>query len=54
MTGAVLEEFGRARPYAESMPIVVGELELDDPDGAVGRIPSGRYHGSRYTGRRWS
>lgn len=29
--GAVLEEIGRARPYAETAPITVGELELDDP-----------------------
>jgi alcohol dehydrogenase len=31
ITGAVLEEIGRPRPYADSKPIVVGELELDDP-----------------------
>lgn len=29
--GAVLEEIGRARPYAESTPISVGELELAPP-----------------------
>lgn len=29
--GAVLEEIGRARPYAESKPIVVQEVELDPP-----------------------
>src|SRR5512139_3617117 len=29
--GAVLEEIGRARPYAESKPITVGELELAPP-----------------------
>lgn len=31
ITGAVLEEIGRARPFAESTPITVGELELDAP-----------------------
>lgn len=31
ITGAVLEEIGRARPYRESQPITVGELELDPP-----------------------
>ncbi|WP_067541254.1 zinc-binding dehydrogenase [Nocardia crassostreae] len=30
-TGAVLEEIGRARPYAQSRPIAVSELELGDP-----------------------
>ncbi|KUH94391.1 alcohol dehydrogenase catalytic domain-containing protein [Mycobacterium sp. IS-3022] len=29
--GAVLEEIGRARPYAESRPLSVGELDLDPP-----------------------
>jgi alcohol dehydrogenase len=29
--GAVLEEIGRPRPYAESSPIVVADLELDPP-----------------------
>ncbi|TSD96093.1 zinc-binding dehydrogenase [Skermania sp. ID1734] len=29
--GAVLEEIGRPRPYAESGPIVVTELDLDEP-----------------------
>lgn len=29
--GAVLEEIGRARPYAESRPIAIAELELDPP-----------------------
>lgn len=29
--GAVLEEIGRARPYAKSMPIEVQELDLDPP-----------------------
>lgn len=31
ISGAVLEEIGRARPYAESTPIVVRELELGAP-----------------------
>lgn len=31
ITGAVLEEIGRPRPYAASRPISVVELELDDP-----------------------
>lgn len=31
ITGAVLEEIGRPRPYAESRPITVSELELDAP-----------------------
>ncbi|WP_026535114.1 alcohol dehydrogenase catalytic domain-containing protein [Arthrobacter sp. H14] len=31
ITGAVLEEMGRARPYAKSQPISVGELELEGP-----------------------
>lgn len=31
ITGAVLEELGRERPYAESQPITVSELELDGP-----------------------
>ncbi|WP_010533536.1 alcohol dehydrogenase catalytic domain-containing protein [Brachybacterium squillarum] len=29
--GAVLEEMGRERPYADSRPITVGELDLDGP-----------------------
>jgi Zn-dependent alcohol dehydrogenase len=29
--GAVLEEIGRARPYAESRPLTVGDLELAPP-----------------------
>ena len=29
--GAVLEEIGRPRPYAESRPLSVGELELGPP-----------------------
>ncbi|MGW4636725.1 zinc-binding dehydrogenase [Nocardia sp. NPDC004415] len=29
--GAVLEETGRARPYLDSRPITVSELDLDDP-----------------------
>ena len=31
ITGAVLEEIGRARPYAQSTPIAVRELELQSP-----------------------
>ena len=31
ITGAVLEEIGRARPFAESAPISVSEVELDPP-----------------------
>ncbi|NGP05023.1 alcohol dehydrogenase catalytic domain-containing protein [Rhodococcus sp. 14C212] len=31
ITGAVLEEIGRPRPFAESKPISVSELELDAP-----------------------
>lgn len=31
ITGAVLEEIGRSRPYAQSRPLTVGELELDAP-----------------------
>lgn len=31
ITGAVLEEIGRARPYADSRPITVGELTLGEP-----------------------
>lgn len=31
ITGAVLEEVGRSRPFAESQPIRVVELELDGP-----------------------
>ena len=29
--GAVLEEIGRARPYAASRPLTVGDLELEEP-----------------------
>ena len=29
--GAVLEEVGRARPFADSRPITIDDLELDDP-----------------------
>ncbi|MEV0946335.1 alcohol dehydrogenase catalytic domain-containing protein [Rhodococcus sp. NPDC049939] len=29
--GAVLEEIGRSRPFAESTPISISELELDEP-----------------------
>ena len=33
---AVLDEIGRSRPYAESKPLVIAELELDPPgDGEV-------------------
>jgi alcohol dehydrogenase len=31
ITGAVLEQIGRERPYAQSRPITVSELELDPP-----------------------
>jgi alcohol dehydrogenase len=31
ITGAVLEELGRPRPYAESLPLTITELELDPP-----------------------
>jgi alcohol dehydrogenase len=31
ITGAVLEEIGRGRPFAGSRPITISELELDDP-----------------------
>src|SRR5690349_2689355 len=31
ISGAVLEEIGRARPYADSRPITVGELDLAPP-----------------------
>jgi alcohol dehydrogenase len=31
ITGAVLEDIGRERPYADSRPIVLSELELDEP-----------------------
>ncbi|NYG55839.1 alcohol dehydrogenase catalytic domain-containing protein [Nocardioides perillae] len=31
ITGAVLDEIGRKRPYAGSRPLTVGSLELDDP-----------------------
>src|SRR5690349_23095821 len=34
--GAVLEEIGRSRPYAESAPLSISELELDPPgDGEL-------------------
>ena len=29
--GAVLEEIGRARPYANTKPLTISELELDAP-----------------------
>jgi alcohol dehydrogenase len=31
ITGAVLEEIGRERPFAQSQPITISELELDPP-----------------------
>lgn len=31
ITGAVLEEVGRPGPWAETRPLTVGELDLDDP-----------------------
>lgn len=31
ITGAILEQSGRPRPYAQSRPIVVSELDLDPP-----------------------
>ncbi|WP_437773353.1 alcohol dehydrogenase catalytic domain-containing protein [Arthrobacter sp. KNU40] len=31
ITGAVLEEMGRSRPFASSRPITISELELDPP-----------------------
>ncbi len=31
ITGAVLEEIGRPRPFADSRPITISELELDGP-----------------------
>ncbi|MDJ0458032.1 alcohol dehydrogenase catalytic domain-containing protein [Arthrobacter sp. NQ7] len=31
ITGAVLEEIGRSRPFAESRPITISELELGEP-----------------------
>ena len=34
--GAVFEEIGRARPYAESRPLTISELDLDAPgDGEL-------------------
>lgn len=33
ITGAVLEEIGRPGPFAESKPITISQLELDDPQG---------------------
>lgn len=32
ITGAVLEEIGRSRPFGESRPLTVGEIELDGPE----------------------
>jgi alcohol dehydrogenase len=29
--GAVLEEIGRSRPFTDSKPVSIVELELDDP-----------------------
>ena len=31
ITGAVLEEIGRQRPYAESKPITISEVDLGEP-----------------------
>ena len=31
ITGAVLEEIGRERPYADSRPITISDVELDEP-----------------------
>jgi alcohol dehydrogenase len=31
ITGAVLEDIGRARPFAKSRPLTISELELEDP-----------------------
>jgi alcohol dehydrogenase len=31
ITGAVLEDLGRSRPFAKSRPLTISELELDDP-----------------------
>ena len=31
ITGAVLEEIGRERPYAETQPISISEVELGEP-----------------------
>jgi alcohol dehydrogenase len=31
ITGAVLEDIGRPRPFATSLPLTISELELDDP-----------------------
>lgn len=31
ITGAVLEEIGRERPYADSRPISISDVDLDDP-----------------------
>ena len=31
ITGAVLEEIGRPRPFADSRPITISELELEGP-----------------------
>jgi alcohol dehydrogenase len=32
ITGAVLTDIGRPRPYARSLPLTISELELDDPE----------------------
>ena len=39
--GAVLEEIGRARPYAESRPITISELDLDAPGDGELLVASG-------------
>src|SRR5689334_12242727 len=38
ISGAVLEEIGRARPYADSRPITVGELDLAPPGDSELRV----------------
>ncbi|MBA0050954.1 alcohol dehydrogenase [Streptomyces sp. AJS327] len=38
ITGAVLEEIGRSRPYAESTPISVCELDLSEPGPTEVRV----------------
>jgi len=38
ITGAVLEEIGRPRPYRDSTPIVVAELELGEPGPTEVRV----------------
>ena len=35
---AVLHEIGRPRPYAETRPLLIEELELDPPDLAGGLL----------------